>query len=88
MQQKKKAPTHLVSVLAILLVLDDSPKSEESRGKADDAKGLEELDWFDFLRERPNNGMRVIFFLIEVASSPEGTSKCMEEVVSFWVGRS
>jgi hypothetical protein len=75
-------------MLATLVELKDSPKSEESRRKADDAKGLEELDRFDFLPERPNNGMRVIFFLTEVASSPEGTSKFTEVVASLWFGRS
>jgi len=29
--KQSKSPTHLVSVLAILLVFDSSPKSEESR---------------------------------------------------------
>ena len=74
-------PTHLVSALGGLLALDGVPKSEESRTK--DANGLEEADWFDFLRERPNNGIRVIFFLTEAVSSPDGTSKFMDVVASF-----
>ena len=74
-------PAHLESALGGLLAPDGPPKSEESRTK--DANGLEELDWFDFLRERPNNGIRVIFFLTEAASSPDGTSKLVEVVTSF-----
>ena len=73
--------THLVSVLSALLALGGSPKSEESCIK--DANGVEGVDWLDFLRERPNNGIRVIFFLTEGISSPDGTSKFLDVVSSF-----
>lgn len=63
--------------------LDCSPMSEESRTKLDDTKVLEVVDWFDFFRERPNRGIRVIFFFVVVpSSSPDGTSKFAEVVES------
>jgi hypothetical protein len=31
--------------------------------------GLDEEDWFEILRVRPNKGIRVIFFLLEPALS-------------------
>ena len=48
----------------------------DSRPIHDETNGLDAADWPDFLRERPNSGMRVIFFLVgDADSSPDnGTS--------------
>ena len=77
----KKTPAHFVSVLGALLAVNSSPKFEESHTK--ELNGLEGVDWFDLLRERPNNGICMIFFLVEAVSSPNRTSKFLDVAASF-----
>jgi hypothetical protein len=61
-------------------LLDISPTSVDPRITFVEAYGLDEDDWLDFLRVRPNKGIRVIFFFVDPALSLSGV--CIDIGVS------
>lgn len=81
---ESKSRRAYLSTLGPARTLDWSPPSDvDSRPIHDATNGLDEADWLDFLRERPNNGIRVIFFFVgdvdgDADSSPDkGTSSML-----------
>jgi len=58
--------------------IDISPWSVESRILLDEANGPETVELFDFFLDRPNNGIRVIFFFDPPSLSLRGTSSLAE----------